>query len=242
MMAKNEMGSTYIQMELKRPMQNIEPPYGQCDRCQYVSIDIVNTRICPVCRCKHQGGYKHWPDPELEELGYDAIAMCNEQRVELAAVVAAMYFESSVFHLMYWGCGWLDSELSWIGLDFNETAKKQKQIWSFLDSIRTRQATNKALKRIFGLTDQEMLIRVLGENEAESFLKDYRELAEYRNGVIHKGRRSIIRIDGIPVRSDRNSGAILDWCLEFIPACRSLFAKLHNEFLHKPMWERKRNS
>ena len=114
-----------IQIEWKRPLQNIEPPYGQCDRCHYVFVTA--SRICPICPRDHQGGYTLWPDPELTELWYDAIAMWNERRVELSAVVAAMYFEGSVFHLIFWGTVWLDPELNWIGLNFDETANKDKQ-------------------------------------------------------------------------------------------------------------------
>lgn len=237
-MAKSETGNSDIQIELKRPLQNIEPPYGQCDRCQYV-YDITDTRVCPICRCR---GHKHWPDPELTELWYDAIAMWNEGKVELSAVVAAMYLESSVFHLIFWGTVWLDPELSWIGLDFDETAKKQKKIWAFLNSIRTHRDADEALKRIFGSTSHEMLVRVLGENDARRFWHNYHKLAEYRNNVVHKGRRSIFSIEGRPVRADLNSNAILDRCIRFVLYCWSVFAKLHNEFIHKPMWERKRNS
>ncbi len=229
------------QIELERPLQNIEPPYGQCDRCHYVGTEIVSNRICPICQCNHQGGYNHWPDPELTELWYDAIAMWNERRVELSAVVAAMYFESSVFHLIFWGCGRPNHELSWRGLNFDETAKKQKEIWAFLNSIRTHKKTNKALKRIFGSTGREMLVRVLGENDARNFWSNYVRLAKYRNDVVHKGRRSIIRINGTPVRSDRNSDAILDWCIKFIRDCWSVFAKLHNEFIHKSLSEIKKD-
>lgn len=228
-----------IQIELKRPLQNTGPLYGQCDRCHYVSTKIVSNRICPICQCNHQGGYNHWPDPELEELWYDAIAMWNDRRVELSAVVAAMYFESSVFHLIFWGTVWIDPKLNWIGLDFDETAKKNKEIWAFLNSIRTRKKTNAALKRIFGSTDKEMLVRVLGENDANSFWDYYLKMNKYRNDVVHKGRRSIIRIDGTPVRSDRNFDTILDYCIKFIPDCWSVFSKLHNEFIHKSLSEGK---
>ncbi len=236
------MTNPNIQIELKRPLQNVEPPYGQCDRCHYVSTDIVSNRICPICRCNHQGGYNHWPDPELEELWQDAIAMWNEERVELSSVVAAMYFESSVFHLIFWGTVWLDPKLKWIDLDFDETAKKQKEIWAFLNSIRTRKSTNEALKRIFGLTGKEMLVKVMGENDAKSFWENYLMLAKYRNDIVHKGRRSIIRIEQTPVLSDPNSNARLDWCIKFILTCWCVFAKLHNEFIHKSMSERKKGS
>jgi hypothetical protein len=241
-MLKSEIKSPDIRIELKRPLQNIEPPYGQCDRCHYVSTEIVSNRICPNCRCNHQGEYTHWPDPELTELWYDAIAMWNEGRVELSAVVAAMYFESSVFHLIFWGAAWLDPKLNWRGLDFDRTAKKQKEIWTFLNSIRTRERTDAALKGIFGSTSREMLVKVLGENDARHFWYNYLRLAKYRNDVVHKGRRSIIRIDGTPVRSDRNSDAILYWCIRFVPYCWCVFAKLHNEFIYKPILERKKSS
>jgi hypothetical protein len=179
---------------------------------------------------------------ELIELWHDAIAVWNEQRVELSAVVATMYFESSVFHLIFWGTVWLDPKLNWIGLDFDETAKKQKEIWAFLNSIRTRKDTDEALKRVFGSTGKQMMVKVLGEDPAKFFWENYVKLAEYRNDVIHKGRRSIIRINQRPVLSDPNPNGILDWSIRFIPACWDVFAKLHNEFIHKPIWERKKKS
>jgi hypothetical protein len=229
-----------MEIELKRPLQNIEPPYGQCDKCHYVSTEIANTRICPVCGCNHQSGYTHWPDVELIELWYDAVAMWNQQRVELSAVVAAMYFESSVFHLIFWGTVWLDPELNWIGAEFEELSDKQKRIWAFLNTIRSYEETNQSLKRVFGCDGQEMLIKVLGQDYAKFFWCEYRKLADYRNNVIHRGQRSIIRNNNqTPLISDPKAGEILDWCLKFIPACWNVFVKLHNEFIHKPMWERK---
>jgi len=234
------MTNAEIEIELKRPLKNFEPPYAQCDKCHYVCTEIPQTRVCPVCKSTYEQGYTHWPDVELTELWYDQIAMWNDERVELSAVVAAMYFESSVFHLIFWGTVWLDTKLNWIGLDFDETAKKQKEIWDYLNSIRSHKDTEAALKRLFNSTGQQMLTRVLEPDYAKHIWENYRKMAEYRNQVVHQGRRSVIRVTSLtPVVSDPNSEAMLDWCLKFVPACWNVFAKLHNEFIHKPMWERK---
>ena len=226
-------------MNLKQASPNIESPYAQCDQCYYVSKKLKLQRICPVCQTNHQQGYTIWPDPELEELLTDEVAMYNQQRVELSAVVATMYFESSVFHLIFWGALWLDPKLNWIGLDSDEIPKKQKEIWAFLNSIRTHKNTDAALKRIFGLSGREMLIKVLGQDKANFFYQEYGNLADYRNKTVHQGRRSVIRRNNTPTISDPKANQILDWCLKFVYLCRDVFAKLHNEFIHKPMWERK---
>ena len=151
-----------------------------------------------------------------------------------------MYFESSVFHLMFWGTVWLDPELNWIGTEFDDLPDKQRRIWTYLNTIRAYDATNQALKRVFGFEGQEMLTKALGADYAKFFWGEYRKLADYRNNVIHRGQRSIIRNNNqTPLISDPKAEGILDWCLKFIPACWNVFAKLHNEFIHKPMCERK---
>ena len=214
--------------------------YGRCERCQHVSTELASKRTCPICKGDCQEGYTLWPDPELEELWRDEVAMWNEQRVELAAVVSAMYFEASVFHLIFWATAWLDPELKWIGCSAEDFPDKERKIWAFLNSIRNLNDTEKALKRLFCCTGQEMLIKALGQDDAKSIWEEYRKLAEYRNKVIHQGRRSVIRTSGETlVTSDLKAGEILDWCLKFIPICWDVFSKLHNEYIHKPMWERK---
>lgn len=229
-----------IQFEFTRPLKTPKTPFGQCDKCHYVSKELVSQRICPICQANYQQGYTIWPDPALEELWNNMVAMWNQQRVELAAVIAAMYFESSVFHLIFWGTVWLDPDLNWIGAEFSELPDKQKRIWTYLNSICSHKKTKQALKRVFGCQGQKMLVRVLGKDDAESFWREYRKLADYRNDIVHKGRISAIRITNqTSVISDPNSGAILNWCLKFVPNCWNVFAKLHNEFIHKPMWERK---
>jgi hypothetical protein len=239
---KNELKSP-IKIDLcRKPSVQLEipqTPYGRCEKCQYVSTELVLKRTCPICKGDCQEGYTLWPDPELEELWRDEVAMWNDNRVELAAIVSAMYFEASVFHLMFLSAAWLDQELNWVGCSVEDFPDKERKIWDFLNSIRNRNDIEKALKRLFCCTSQEMLIKTLGQDDAKSILKEYRKLAEYRNKVIHQGKRSMIRTNGeTPVVSDPNSEAILDWCLKFIPICWNVFAKLHNEFIHKPIWEK----
>lgn len=228
------------QIELKRPLQIFEPQYGQCGRCQYVCTEIPRERVCPVCKGTFQEGYTCWPDPELTELWYDEIEMWNQKRVELAVVVAAMYLESSVFHLIFWGTGWLHPQLNWIGEPVEEYPKKQKQIWDYLNRIKSRKRTKAVLKELFGLTGREMLTRVLGQEKSKAFWENYLNLAEHRNDIVHRGIRSVIhRTNQSVVVSDPKSDEILDWCVRFIPVCWDVFAKLHNEFIHKPMWASK---
>jgi hypothetical protein len=230
-----------IKIDLIRPLDAPKTPYGRCEKCQYVSTDLVSKQVCPVCNANSQQGYTHWPDPELEELWFDEVEMWNQQRVEIAVVTAAMYFEASVFHLIYWATCWLDPDLHWLGCSFEEFPEKQRKIWSFLCTIKSPRETDKALKRLFKATGQEILKKVLGEDDADFFWEDYRKLSEYRNEVVHKGRRALYRVgDGSSVIvHESNAEKILDWCLRFIPICWNVFSKIHNEFIHKTMWKRK---
>ncbi len=212
-----------ITIKDERPLTPPESPYHQCGHCQYVGTDIHIGQTCPACG-NQVSGYASWPDRELLELWRDEVAMWNEQRVELAHVVDAMYFEASVFHLMFWGTVWLDPELNWIGVPFNETKDKEDRIWKYLYNIRSRKATNLALKRLYHVSWHEMLVRVLGNKEAESFYKNYLRLAKVRNQIVHRGKRI-----------DDNAGQLLNWCLIFVPKCWVVFSRLHNEYIHKPM-------
>jgi len=226
-----------IQIDLSRPKQSEETPYGQCDRCHYVGIEIANERTCPTCKAKMRD-YTVWPDPELIELWHEEVAMWNQERVELAVVVAAMYFEASVFRMIYWGTVWLDPDLNWIGAEFNEIREKTERIWTFLNSIRSHKDTDAALKRLFGVSGQDMLKKVIGEKDAACFWENYRKLAAYRNKIIHCGKRAIYRAFGEPQVEESKAVEILNWCLCFIPTCWIVFSQLHNEYIHKPMWEK----
>lgn len=230
-----------IKINLIRPLDAPKTPYGRCERCQYVSTDLVSKQVCPVCNASSQQDYTHWPDPELEELWYDEVAMWNQQRVELAVVTAAMYLEASVFRLIFWATRWLDPDLNCVGCSFEELSEKEKCIWCFLGKIRSQEKTDEALKRLFKATGQEILKKVLGDDDATFFWDNYRKLSEYRNEVVHKGRRVLYRRgDGsILVVHEPKGEEILNWCLMFIPICWDVFSKIHNEYIHKPMWKRK---
>lgn len=230
-----------IKIDLIRPLDAPKTPYGRCERCQYVSIDLVSNKVCPICNANCQQGYTLWPDPELEELWYDEVAMWNQQRLELSVVTAAMYFEASVFHLIYWGTCWLDPDLNWIGCSSKEFPEKEQRIWSFLCEIKTRDKTDEALKRLFKTTGKEILKKALNDDDAKYFWDNYRKLSDYRNKIIHKGKRALYRIgDGSrAVVHEPKAEEILNWCIMFIPICWVVFSKIHNELIHKPMWRRK---
>jgi len=168
--------------------------------------------------------------------------MWNQQMVELAIINAAMYVEVSVFHLIYWAIRWLDPDLNLLGCSFEEFPEKKKRIWSFLLSIKTRDKTEAILKRLFNANGKELLKKVLDVDDVEYFWDNYRKLSDYRNEIIHKGKRALYRIgDGsTAISHEPNAEEILNWCLMFIPICWDIFSKIHNEYIHKPMWKRKR--
>ena len=231
-----------IKIELCRPFDTPETPYGRCENCQYVSMGLVSERRCPLCGSDAQQGYTIWPDPELAELWRDEVAMWNQKRAELAVVTAAMYFEASVFHLIYWATVWLDPDLNWIGCSLEEFADKEKRIWAHLDSIKSSQDTNAALEKVFGVRGKGMLENVLGAEDAAFFWENYQKLAEQRNHIVHRGSRIMYhRADGPQAAvAGSEPEQLLAWCLRFVPVCWEVFAKLHNEYIHEPMWERKR--
>ncbi len=230
-----------IKIHLIRPLEVPKTPYGRCERCQYVSNDLVSNRVCPICNANCRQGYTLWPDPELEEIWNDEVAMWNQKRLELAVITAAMYFEASVFHLIYLATHLLDPDLNCIGCSCEEFRGKEERIWSFLRDIRTRDKTDEALKRVFGTTGKEILKKVLNDDNAKYFWDNYRRLSDYRNGIVHKGRRALYRLcdESRIVVHEPKAEEILNWSLIFIPVCWDVFSKIHNEFIHKPMWKRK---
>jgi hypothetical protein len=230
-----------IKIDLSRPKKVEDSPYGICDHCLYVGTEIVSKRECPICHTNNQN-YTNWPVPELIELWHEEVAMWNQERVELAVVIAAMYFEASVFSLIYQGTTLLDPELNWIGTAFDSIREKTERIWAFLYNIRTHNDTDAVLTRLFGASGRDMLIRILERNDADDYWDNYRKLAEYRNKIVHCGKRAIYRAFGEPQIEEPEAYNTLNWCLHFIPICWTVFSKLHNEYIHKPIWSRKQNS
>lgn len=228
-----------IRLELKRPMEPPASPYAQCGRCHYVGTDLLETGVCAACE-RESRMWQDWPEPELIELWYDQVAMWNEERVELAHVVAAMYFEASVFRLIYWGTAWLDPELGWVGARITEVRNKKERIWNYLNRIRSHEATNRALRRLFNADGREMLTSVLGEEDAQFFWNNYLQLADYRNQIVHRGRRAVYRAveEGQRIVVEKTAGELLDWCLRFIPTCWVVFRGIWNEYVHKPLLTR----
>jgi len=216
-------------------MQVSDPPYGQCSSCYYVSTDIPRAEKCPVCGAQQQNHTK-WPDPELQELWKDQVDIWNQSKVELAVIIAAMYFEGSVFHLIFWGTVWLDPELNWIEASFEEGPDKKTRIWKYLDTLHSPQDTDKALRRLFGQCREQMLQTVLGDADTHSYWECYRDLAKERNQILHRGRRHVFTDENRQaILGDTRYGERLDWCLKWIPICWTVFSKLHNEYIHKPM-------
>lgn len=226
-----------IELALERPMKVPDSPYGQCSRCYYVCTDIPRARRCPVCGAQQQD-YTKWPDPELQELWKEQADIWDQSKGELTVIIAAMYFEASVFHLIFWGTVWLDPQLNWIAANVEEAPDKQKRIWEYLDTIRSHQDTDEALKRLFGRDGKQMLRTVLADNDARDFWKNYLALAKARNQILHRGRRhTFTSKTGQAILCDPQYAKRLDWCLKWIPICWTVFSKLHNEYIHKPMWK-----
>ncbi|MCK4603034.1 MAG: hypothetical protein KAU28_11245 [Phycisphaerae bacterium] len=230
-----------IEIDAKRPLTPPETPYGQCGHCQHVSTEIRSKNYCPGCN-KTRQSCGIWPEAELIELWHEEVAMWNDQRVELATVIAAMYFEASAFRLLYWGTVWLDPELNWIGAAFEEIKDKEKRIREFLYSIRSAKDTQAAFKKLFGVRGQEMLATTMGEKDASLFWNNYLQLADFRNQIVHKGRRAVYRAleKGRWTVVEKTFKEHLNWCLVFIPTCWVVFSRLHNEYIHKPMLARKK--
>ena len=139
-----------ISLKLSRPMERPRSPYGQCGQCQYIGTNIHIGTDCPMCGASQAQSCGVWPAPEFDELWDDVVFAWNHERAEIASVVSAMYLEASVFDLIKWGTHWLDPELNWIGAAFEEVREKSERIWEYLLSIRSNDATDDALKRLFG--------------------------------------------------------------------------------------------
>jgi hypothetical protein len=140
---------------------------------------------------------------------------------------------------MYLGNIWLDPQLNWLDADINETKEKGDKIWSKLISLRTRQDTDAELKRLFSFSGKEMLVATLGGEFSHSYWQRYRELADHRNHIIHRGRRYTITDEpGKVIWAKPQVSSQLDWCLQWIPVCWAVFLKLHNKFIHPHMLAR----
>jgi len=218
-----------------RPMDRPESPYGKCGKCEYIGIAMQK---CSGCGIDLPAGGNSWPLPNLMGLWDDEIALWNDRRVDLAVVTACMYVEASLFDLMWWRAGWLDDELNWIGAGLVKVQQKEEAVWTYLRSLRTPRATDNALKRLFGASGRQMLERVLGHGDAIWFWENYRQMAETRNDIVHRGGRLVYRTVGAQWLVHKDADAILRWCLEFVPRCWVVFSRLWNEYIHKPMLKR----
>ena len=224
-----------IELDFTRPITAPETPYWQCGRCQYVAIPSSISPCCPGCGGPPGDGI--WPETELIELWQDEVFCWNHEKAELATVVAAMYFEASVFMLIFWGTCWLDPELNWIGARFQEIRDKHQRIQRFLRTISSRKRTDAVLQRLFGADGRQMLHSVLGA-DGDPFLKHYLRCRAWRNAIAHRGKR--IYYETLPeLMRPRHASArdqSLRASLQFIPQCWVVFSRLWNEYIHKPMW------
>lgn len=223
-----------IALELIRPLPVPDTPYRQCEICQHVAIPSGASSQCPGCNGPPAS--KYWPEVELIELWNDEVNCWNHEQAELAVVVAAMYFEASVFTLLYWGTCWLDAELNWIGAEWDETHDKSERIQAYLNTLRNQEKTDEALRRVFGAGGKQMLESVLGD-EARTFWTEYCEFRKLRNLIAHRGKR--IYYTTIPEDMSREqAGArdrVLHRALRFIPECWAVFRLLWNEYIYKSL-------
>ena len=231
-----------IALERRRP---IEPPpsspYSQCGQCLYVGSDVQLGDKCPKCGT-YLSALSAWPEPQHEELWHDEVFCWNHEKVELATIVAAMHFEAMLFNMIYCGLRWLDPKLSTIGSSFGEYPKKEERIWRFLESVRSPKATEKVLRRVFGVGLKQMLQQVCGD-DADPFWQNYRMCAEWRNQIVHRGRR--IYYETVPARQQNRAEPVKErtlWAsLNFVPQCWFVFSELWNEYIHRPMLARNKS-
>ncbi len=219
----------------ERPMKPQPSPYNQCGMCRYVGVDVRLGSDCPACNAR-LNACLGWPDPLLEELWHDEVFCWNHEKPELATVVAAMYFEASVFNLLHVATRWLDPKLNVIGAAFGEVQDRDERIWQYLETIKNWKDTDVALKKVLGVDGKTMLNTVLG-NEAASFWDNYSNLKGWRNQIAHRGRR--IYFATVPDDQQKDDAVVKErtlWAsLCFIPTCRVVFSRLWNEYIHKPM-------
>ena len=224
----------------ERPIEPQPSPYNQCGMCQYVGVDVQLGSDCPACNAR-LNSCLGWPEPALQELWHDEVFCWNHEKPELATVVAAMYFEASVFNLLYQATCWLDPDLNWIGAAFEEVRDKGNRIWKYLDSLDTLNKTNAALEKVFGASGKSMLDTVLG-TEAAPFWENYMHCKRWRNHIAHRGRR--IYYETVPDDQQKDDAFVKErtlWAsLSFVPTCWVVFSKLWNEYLHKPTLARRK--
>ena len=222
-----------IDLSLLLPMERPASPYGKCGQCYYVGTDIQLGTACPACSASQVGNCGRWPSPEFNELWDDVVFAWNNERAEIAAVVSATYLEASVFDLMKWGTHWLDPDLNWIDAELEDVGSKSERIWAHLLNVRSQAATDDALKHLFGVNGKEMLQTVLGD-DAVPFWQNYRRLADFRNQIVHQGRRVWYRtVNTSQARAPADQ--MLTASMYFVPTCWVVFSKLWNEYIHKPM-------
>ena len=225
-----------ISLEQKRPLEPPESPYNQCGCCEYVGRDVKLGRECPACST-HLDGCLGWPHDELMELWHEEVLCWNHKKAELATVVAAFYFEASVFNMLYWATSWLDPCLKKLGALPGDVRDREEKIWQYLASLDNIKKTNAALQKVFGDDGEIMLATVLGKKDAASFWRNYMNGREWRNQIAHRGRR--IYFERVPAEQQRQAAAERDemlWAsLNFIPQCWVVFSRLWNEYIHKPM-------
>ena len=111
---------------------------------------------------------------------------------------------------------------------------KSERICDYLRGIRSQPGTEQALKKLFGAGEQDMLRKVLG-SQADEFWENYRRLAEFRNQIVHKGRRVWYRTVGDVSQDRRPAEQMLTASMYFVPTCWVVFSNLWNEYIHKPM-------
>ena len=222
-----------IYLELARPLQRPDTPYRQCDYCHYVAIPTGASFKCPGCAGPPGNGF--WPECELIELWNDEIFCWNNEKAELATVVAAMYFEASVFMLLYWATCWLDPDRNWIGAQYREVHHKVHGIQKYMNSLTNFKKIDEALVHVFGSNGKEMLEKVLGE-DAGPFWARYMTCRKWRNRINHCGKRIYYETihENMPKKQNARDQA-LRASLQFIPQCWVVFSKLWNEYIHKPM-------
>lgn len=224
-----------LKLDFVRPLSPPDTPYRQCNRCQFIAIPTQPDARCPGC-----GGSpadRIWPEVELLELWHDEVFCWNHEKAEIATVVAAMYFEASTFHLLFWATCWLDRDLNWRNARLDELRDKQERIQVYLNSLTTVEKTSEALVRAFGVNGKQMLEHVLG-GEAGPFWANYTLCRNWRNQIAHRGKRiyyetilEAVRRDNQPARDQA-----LRASLKFVPQCWVVFSKLWNEYIHKAMW------
>lgn len=220
-----------IDIAWDRSPLDIHCPYNECGTCYYVGPEIQAFGQCPMCGKRIDNATTPWPTNQWFSAAADLAFLYDSERLELATIAAASYFEGCLHAFLWKGMYFIWDKTRWIPRDDQDQVENIKANRESMARIARLFDKNHGWKRrantlcphIFGTCFDGLVAAHVPDCRA--FITNRDNIHGWRNRLVHAGHPMT------ETWPDEVKPMSLRATVEFMLQCWEVFRPLQNDLI-----------